>query len=86
MTAKAPPGPALQALARDPEIARRASSPARVRLLWDVCQIPDFRKVMSDQHTRLVMGKKPVAVSSGTRRPMSCATHIGAAGKEPETA
>jgi ATP-dependent RNA helicase SUPV3L1/SUV3 len=25
-----------------------------VRLLWDVCQIPDFRKVMSDQHTRLL--------------------------------
>ena len=25
-----------------------------VRLLWEVCQIPDFRKVMSETHTRLL--------------------------------
>ncbi len=25
-----------------------------MRLLWEVCQIPDFRKVMSDSHTRLL--------------------------------
>ncbi len=25
-----------------------------MRLLWEVCQIPDFRKVMSDTHTRLL--------------------------------
>ena len=25
-----------------------------MRLLWEVCQIPDFRKVMSDAHTRLL--------------------------------
>ena len=45
---------ALQALARNPEIARLATHPAAVRLLWEVCQIPDFRKVMSESHTRLL--------------------------------
>ncbi len=45
---------ALGVLARDPDIARRAQKPTAVRLLWNVCQIPDFRNVMSDQHTRLL--------------------------------
>jgi ATP-dependent RNA helicase SUPV3L1/SUV3 len=45
---------ALSVLARDPDIAASARHPGAVRLLWDVCQIPDFRKVMSDQHTRLL--------------------------------
>jgi ATP-dependent RNA helicase SUPV3L1/SUV3 len=45
---------ALQALARNPEIAALAAHPGAVRLLWEVCQIPDFRKVMSESHTRLL--------------------------------
>ncbi len=45
---------ALAALARDPEIVDLASHPAATRLLWDVCQIPDFRKILSDDHTRLL--------------------------------
>jgi ATP-dependent RNA helicase SUPV3L1/SUV3 len=45
---------ALQALARDAEIAALAARPDRLRLLWDVCQIPDFRKIMTDAHTRLL--------------------------------
>lgn len=43
---------ALQALARDPELARKAEG--RVALLWEVARIPDFRKTMSDGHTRLL--------------------------------
>jgi ATP-dependent RNA helicase SUPV3L1/SUV3 len=45
---------ALASLIRDPEIVGRARGLNAVRMLWDVCQIPDFRKVMSDQHTRLL--------------------------------
>ncbi len=45
---------ALAALAADPEILKRASHPQRVRLLWEVCQIPDFRKVLDESHTRLL--------------------------------
>jgi len=45
---------ALAELAGDAEVAGRAANPARVRLLWDVCQIPDFRKIMAETHARLV--------------------------------
>jgi len=45
---------ALQALARNQEVAGLAVHPGLVRLLWEVCQIPDFRKVMADTHTRLL--------------------------------
>jgi ATP-dependent RNA helicase SUPV3L1/SUV3 len=31
-----------------------AVHPGAVRLLWEVCQIPDFRKVMSDSHARFL--------------------------------
>jgi len=44
---------ALAALARDDAIARRAAGPAAVGLLWQVCQIPDFRKTMTEAHIRL---------------------------------
>ncbi|MEE8122666.1 MAG: helicase-related protein [Alphaproteobacteria bacterium] len=45
---------ALEALSRDEEIAALAGTPEAVRLLWEVCQIPDFQKEMSDSHTRLL--------------------------------
>ena len=44
----------LAALARDAEIAALATAPDSVRLLWDLCRIPDFGKVLSDAHARLV--------------------------------
>src|SRR3984885_8454627 len=44
----------LRALSRNPEVAARASNPGAVRLLWEVCQIPDFRKMMSDSHARFI--------------------------------
>jgi ATP-dependent RNA helicase SUPV3L1/SUV3 len=43
----------LAALVREPEIRGLASSRSRLRLLWDTCQIPDFRKLADDTHTRL---------------------------------
>jgi ATP-dependent RNA helicase SUPV3L1/SUV3 len=45
---------ALQALARNPEVVGLAAHQGAVRLLWEVCQIPDFRKVMNESHTRLL--------------------------------
>ena len=36
---------ALVNLLRDETVARRATTPDLVRLLWEVCQIPDFRKL-----------------------------------------
>ncbi|CAH2599581.1 DNA helicase [Rhodovastum atsumiense] len=60
-----PPGPGLvrgndatdletlAALAREPEMRGLARGRGRVRLLWDACQIPDFRKLADDSHIRL---------------------------------
>ena len=45
---------ALRRLAADEEIARLAQNPDSVRLLWEVCQIPDFRKTMPEVHVRLL--------------------------------
>jgi len=45
---------ALDLLASSKEILDRVNSPDSVALLWEVCQIPDFRKVMSDAHTSLL--------------------------------
>jgi ATP-dependent RNA helicase SUPV3L1/SUV3 len=45
---------ALQTLARDAEVMALAKGRAAVGLLWEICQIPDFRKVLSDAHTRLL--------------------------------
>ena len=43
----------LDTLAREPDIRRLASSRSATRLLWEACQIPDFRKLGDDSHTRL---------------------------------
>jgi ATP-dependent RNA helicase SUPV3L1/SUV3 len=43
----------LTALSRDPEIRKLAIGRRRMRLLWDACQIPDFRKLADDTHAKL---------------------------------
>ncbi len=43
----------LMALSRDQDIRKLAQGRSRMRLLWDACQIPDFRKLTDDTHTRL---------------------------------
>ncbi len=42
----------LAALATDTDILALARRPAGVRLLWQACQIPDFRKLSDDTHAR----------------------------------
>jgi ATP-dependent RNA helicase SUPV3L1/SUV3 len=36
------------------DVAERASGAAALRLLWEVCQVPDFRKIISDSHARFL--------------------------------
>ncbi len=43
----------LMALAREPDIRARVTTRGLTRLLWDACQVPDFRKLADDSHTRL---------------------------------
>ncbi len=44
----------LEALAQMPDIAARATGKTAVQLLWDICQVPDFSKTLTDSHTRLL--------------------------------
>jgi ATP-dependent RNA helicase SUPV3L1/SUV3 len=45
---------ALEAVSRDPEVAAMAIAPAAVGRLWEVCQVPDYRKISAQNHAELV--------------------------------
>ncbi len=45
---------ALKALSDDAEIRARASDGRAVRLLWDVCRVPDFRGISHQEHASLI--------------------------------
>jgi len=60
---------ALRALAATTSIAGMTRSPAAVRLLWEVCRIPDFRKTMAEAHTRLLAQIYRHLMSAGEHLP-----------------
>jgi len=60
---------ALQNLADRRDVAEAARSTQRVRLLWEVCQIPDFRKTMSEEHATLLAQVFTHLTSPGERLP-----------------
>ncbi|MGF1476497.1 MAG: helicase-related protein [Geminicoccaceae bacterium] len=45
----------LVLLSRRERIAKRVTSPDLVHLLWQVCQIPDYRKTLTDAHVQLLV-------------------------------
>lgn len=45
---------ALEMVSADREVAELASAPAAVAKLWDVCQVPDYRKISGQNHAELV--------------------------------
>ena len=44
----------LSKLLEKPAVIERLRSEADLRLLWDVCQVPDYRKLLLDEHANLV--------------------------------
>jgi len=44
----------LESLVRIPAVKDRANHPDRVKLLWEICQIPDFEKILPEAHARLL--------------------------------
>ncbi len=60
---------ALISLGQDEEVVDLARNPAAMRLLWDVCQVPDFRKILSDHHSRLLGRIFKYLASDGARLP-----------------
>ncbi len=54
---KAPPADdqvALETLSRQDEISEKARGAAAVKRLWEVCRLPDYRKIAPAQHAELV--------------------------------
>lgn len=45
---------ALEMMMREPDIRDMVVSDADVNLLWEVCQIPDYRNITSGEHGRIV--------------------------------
>lgn len=45
---------ALRALTGRPNVVERATDETRVALLWEVCQIPDYRQLLLDRHAVLL--------------------------------
>jgi ATP-dependent RNA helicase SUPV3L1/SUV3 len=58
----------LAALARETEVRELARGGRRVRLLWEACGIPDFRKLADESHNRLC-GRLFVALARDGRVP-----------------
>ncbi len=44
----------LEAMSSDVDVRSRATASERIRLLWDVAQVPDFRKVKPEMHARFM--------------------------------
>lgn len=45
----------LDAAIRDEAVSRLADSRARITLLWDICQLPDYRRIAPANHADLVL-------------------------------
>jgi ATP-dependent RNA helicase SUPV3L1/SUV3 len=45
---------ALKYLCDLPEVSAKLNTPARIRLLWDVCGVPDFRNAAGTEHVTLL--------------------------------
>ncbi|MEJ2229240.1 MAG: helicase, partial [Alphaproteobacteria bacterium] len=45
---------ALETLCNDDAVKEMAQTPAAVRLLWEACQVPDYRKISETAHADLV--------------------------------
>ena len=59
----------LLVLARDPAVAETLTGADRIALLWEACQIPDFRKTMAEDHVGLVRRIYLSLVGSGRLPP-----------------
>jgi ATP-dependent RNA helicase SUPV3L1/SUV3 len=54
LAAEADDAQALRRLARDPDVAARARGAEAVELLWEVCRIPDYKKLLFESHVALL--------------------------------
>ncbi len=55
----------LEIASRDPSVRRAAKTKADVARLWDVCQVPDYRKVSPSAHAELALALFGFVVRAG---------------------
>ncbi len=60
---------ALETVAGDSHVVEFARTPAAVSKLWDVCQIPDYRKISGADHAELVSAVYGFLMGPGGRIP-----------------
>lgn len=53
-TVRADDSAALEILSHDPDVLREAASEEAVEMLWDICQIPDYRNITGGDHATLL--------------------------------
>jgi ATP-dependent RNA helicase SUPV3L1/SUV3 len=70
----------LKALAADPEVRQIATDRASVGLLWEVCQVPDFRKRLFGQHVA-VLREIFLQLAGGRLRPEWLTTQLAPLGE-----
>jgi ATP-dependent RNA helicase SUPV3L1/SUV3 len=61
---------ALENVSRDPEVTALAASTEAVARLWDVCQVPDYRKISTQDHAELVATLYKFLMSPSGRIPV----------------
>jgi ATP-dependent RNA helicase SUPV3L1/SUV3 len=61
---------ALENVSGDGELTALAASPEAVARLWDVCQVPDYRKISAQDHAELVSTLYKFLMSPAGRIPM----------------
>ncbi len=73
----------LSALMQTPAVRTLATTPEQTRLLWEICQIPDFRKLGVDSHIRLcgqlftILAKEGRLPSSWLKNRLANLEHTG---------
>ena len=66
----------LRMVGARPSVFERATDPASVRLLWDICQVPDYRKLTLFDHATLLEDLFVTIVDRGRLDPTFVATRI----------
>ncbi|MEM7427098.1 MAG: hypothetical protein AAF441_13460, partial [Pseudomonadota bacterium] len=60
---------ALEMMMRDPDVRDIVNAEEHVRLLWEVCQIPDYRNITNAEHARIIAQVFKSLMSSEARVP-----------------
>ena len=55
----------LEILSRDPLVSKQTKTSADVRRLWDVCQVPDYRKISPQAHADMILALFGFIVRAG---------------------